>query len=92
MAGGRHSRASKLPLRRQSGRPETGITLAHSQSVVATLRGTDLSRLIERCERREPPVVYVSRHAVVAWEKRAPTAWTAAREWFDAHEVLVVTI
>src|SRR2546427_12464980 len=51
-----------------------------NQSLVRTLRagGTDLAKLIEFCELRRPPVVYVAEPAVTAWEPRAPAAWQAA--------------
>jgi hypothetical protein len=62
--------------------------------LLATLRtsGTDLARLIETCECRRSPRVYVSGEALASWEKRAPGAWALAHAWFVAHGVTIVVI
>ena len=63
-----------------------------TQSLVRTLdaSGTDLAKLIEFCARRRPPVVYVAEPAVTAWEKRAPAAWQAARQWLENHHITIL--
>jgi hypothetical protein len=65
-----------------------------TQSLVRTLRasGTDLAKLIEFCELRRPPVVYVAEPAVTAWETRAPAAWQAARQWLEGHYITIRTV
>jgi hypothetical protein len=62
-----------------------------TEALLAELRAsaTDLAKLIEYCERRRPPAVYLSEAAVTAWEQRAPAAWAAARSWLEGHDIAV---